>query len=108
MNLFRLFSRPQSSAPAARERLQVLLAHERVSVGGDADLVAKLRDEILAVISKHMKIDDEKVSVKMERGSNVSTLEVDIEIPFDAAKKINAANKANAAKKPEAGKKAAA
>jgi cell division topological specificity factor len=108
MNLFRLFSRPQSSAPAARERLQVLLAHERVSVGGDSDLVAKLRDEILRVISKHMKIDDDKVSVKMERGANVSTLEVDIEIPFDAAKKINAANKADAAKKPEAGKKAAA
>jgi len=113
MNLFRLFSRTQS-APAARERLQVLLAHERASVGGDADLVAKLRDEILAVISKHMKIDDEKVSVKMERGEQMSTLEVDIEIPFDATRKMNAANKADAAKKaeaakkPEAGKKAAA
>jgi len=85
MNLFRLFSRPQS-APAARERLQVLLAHERAAVG-DSDLVAKLRDEILRAISKHMQIDDEKVSVKMERGPQVSTLVVDIEIPFDAEKK---------------------
>ena len=33
MNLFRLFSRPRS-APAARERLQVLLAHERATAGG--------------------------------------------------------------------------
>lgn len=87
MNLFRFFSRPQeSSAPAARERLQVLLAHERASVG-DSDLVGKLRDEILKVISKHMKIDSEKVSVTMERGDQMSTLAVDIEIPFDAAKK---------------------
>ena len=45
MNLLRLFSRPRSSAPAARERLQVLLAHERAATGGDADLLGKLRDE---------------------------------------------------------------
>lgn len=86
MNLLRLFSRPSQSAPAARERLQVLLAHERVSTG-DSDLVTKLRDEILRVISKHMQIDDDKVSVKMERGAKMSTLAVDIEIPFDAASK---------------------
>ena len=85
MSLFRFFSR-SPSAPAARERVQVLLAHERGSVGG-ADLVTKLRDEILRVISKHMQIDDDKVSVKMERGAKVSTLAVDIEIPFDAGKK---------------------
>ena len=85
MKLFGFFSRP-ASAPAARERLQVLLAHERAAVG-DSDLVTKLRDEILRAISKHMQIDDDKVSVKMERGAKVSTLEVEIEIPFEAGKK---------------------
>lgn len=85
MNLRRLFSRSQS-APAARERLQVLLAHERASVGG-SDLVSKLRDEILQVISKHMQIDSEKVNVTMDRGAQVSTLAVDIEIPFSGNKK---------------------
>lgn len=85
MNLFRSFFRPPS-APSARERLQVLLAHERASVG-DSDLVTKLRDEILAVIAKHVRIDGDKVNVKMERGAKVSTLAVDIEIPFRAAKK---------------------
>lgn len=84
MNLFGFFSRSQS-APAARERLQVLLAHERASAG-DSDLVTKLRYEILKAISKHMQIDDEKVKVTMERGAQVSTLAVDIEIPFDAKK----------------------
>lgn len=85
MNLFRLFSRSQS-APAARERLQVLLAHERAAAG-DSDLITKLRDEILRAISKHMQIEHDKVSVRMERGANVSTLAVDIEIPFDAGRK---------------------
>ena len=89
MNIFRsLFRTP--TAPSARERLQVLLAHERASVG-DSDLVTKLRDEILAVIAKHIKVDGDKVSVKMERGAKVSTLEVDIEIPFEAAPKKKAA-----------------
>jgi cell division topological specificity factor len=100
MNLFRFFSKPQS-APAARERLQVLLAHERASVGG-SDLVTKLREEILKVIAKHMQVDDDKVSVKMERGAKMSTLAVDVEIPFDATRKAAAAA---AAKVP--GKKAA-
>ncbi|MGE0282818.1 MAG: cell division topological specificity factor MinE [Rhizobiaceae bacterium] len=85
MNLFRSFFRPPS-APSARERLQVLLAHERASVG-DSDLVTKLRDEILAVIAKHVQIDSDKVNVKMERGAKVSTLEVDIEVPFETSKK---------------------
>lgn len=84
MNLFRLFSKTQT-APAARERLQVLLAHERATSAG-TDLVAKLRDEIVRVISRHMDIDLDKVSVKMERGAQVSTLAVDVEIPFQQAK----------------------
>ncbi|MBD9372294.1 cell division topological specificity factor MinE [Rhizobium sp. ARZ01] len=79
MSIFRFFQK-QSSAPTARERLQVLLAHERASVG-QSDLVAILREEILAVIAKHVEIDDERVSVKMDRGEHVTTLEVDIEIP---------------------------
>ena len=85
MKLFRSFFQ-SPSAPSARERLQVLLAHERASVG-DSDLVNKLRDEILAVIAKHIQVDGDKVSVKMERGAQVSTLAVDIEIPFETTKK---------------------
>ncbi len=66
MSIFRFFSK-QTSAPTARERLQVLLAHERASVG-QSDLVAVLREEILAVIAKHVQVDRDKVNVTMERG----------------------------------------
>ena len=86
MSLFTFFNRKRS-APAARERLQILLAHERANIGGQADLVTILREEILAVVAKHVNIDPEKVTVTMERGDNVSTLEVDIEIPLHAEKK---------------------
>ena len=81
MNVFSLFSR-RNSAPVARDRLQILLAHERTMVGG-SDLVALLREEILAVIKKHVQVDSDKVQVKMDRGAAMSTLEVDIEIPTD-------------------------
>ncbi len=86
MSLFTFFNR-KSSAPAARERLQILLAHERANLGGQADLVTILREEILAVVAKHVNIDPEKVTVTMERGDNVSTLEVDIEIPLHVEKR---------------------
>jgi cell division topological specificity factor len=79
MNLFSLFKK-SGSAPIARDRLQILLAHERTIAGG-SDLVGILREEILAVIKKHVQVDQEKVQVKMERGEAVSTLAVDIEIP---------------------------
>ena len=84
MSMFRLFSsRPApapASAPIARERLQILLAHER-GLRGQPDLLMLLREEILSVVSRHIALDPEKVMVRMERGRNVSTLEVDIELP---------------------------
>jgi cell division topological specificity factor len=79
VNPFRLFSQKPSSAPQARERLQILLAHERALVGR-SDLVSILREEILKVIAKHVAIDPDKVRVKMGRTDTLSTLEVDIEI----------------------------
>ncbi len=82
MSLFNLFNR-RTSAPVARERLQILLAHERVT-GGHSQLVAVLQEEILAVIAKHMQIDRDKVVVKLDRGNEVSTLEIDIEMPPQA------------------------
>lgn len=81
MSIFDLF-RKQKSAPLARERLQVLLAHERNGVGNE--LVAVLREEILAVIAKHVQIDGDKVHVKMDSDEHVSLLEIDVEIPLSA------------------------
>ena len=78
MSLFNLFRR--GSAPVARDRLQVLLAHER-SARDKSDLLGILREEILAVIARHILFEPDKVRIKMGRGSSVSTLEVDIEIP---------------------------
>jgi len=79
MNLMAMFRR-QRSAPVARERLQVLLAHERMA-GSHSELLNQLREEILEVIAKHIKVDREKVNIKLDRGADVSTLEIDVEMP---------------------------
>ena len=80
MNLMSFFQR-RTSAPVARERLQILLAHERGVVGGKSDLVAVLREEILAVVRRHVSIERDGVQIKMNRGATMSTLEIEIEIP---------------------------
>ena len=77
------FMRRRGSAPVARERLQVLLAYERTN-RGYSDLLAVLREEIVAVIARHITIDRDSVAIKMDRGDTVSTLEIDIEIPHKA------------------------
>lgn len=79
MSLLTLF-RKKPSAPVARERLQVLLAHER-GANGQSELLAKLQEEILAVIAKHIKVSKEQVQIKLDRGADIATLEIDVEMP---------------------------
>ena len=80
MTLFDIFKRRGGSAPVARERLQLLLAYERGN-RNQPDLVAILREEIMAVITKHVKVDQDDVRVTMDRGKTSSTLEIDIQFP---------------------------
>lgn len=82
MSLFGLFGQ-RRSASVARERLQILLSHER-TLCGESDLLSILREEILAVIAKHVKVERDNVVVKMDRGDTVSLLEIDVEIPNSA------------------------
>jgi cell division topological specificity factor len=83
MMLLDLF-RPRRTATVARERLQVLLSHERAELG-QRDLLGLLRGEILAAITKHVMVDPDNIRIQMDRGSIVSTLEIDIEIPHSMA-----------------------
>ena len=78
MSLLDIFKR-RGSAPVARERLQVLLAYERTS-RQKPDLVLMLREEIMAVIARHVQVDQEDVQVSIERGETISTLEIDIQL----------------------------
>ncbi len=75
-------SRPpeQTTAPVARERLQVLLAHERRKPG-EANLLGLIKDDILAAIARHVSVEPEDVKVKVDRRKSVSTMRISLDLP---------------------------
>lgn len=82
------FMRRRASAPVARERLQILLEYERNMSNSQVDLIAVLRQDILAVVSRHVTVDPDRVQVSVDRGADVSTLAVDIVIPNRPVKRV--------------------
>ncbi len=84
MKLFRLLS-GRRSAPMARERLQILLTHERAHTGSSG-LISAPGGDIPRVIAKHVDDTPEKVEVKVRNGEEVAVLEIDVEIPQAVAR----------------------
>jgi len=80
MSLFRT-SPKQSSASLAKERLQIVLTHERRGASGEPDYLPALRQELLEVISKHTGIDLNEVSVTVDRKPDKEVLEVNVVLP---------------------------
>jgi cell division topological specificity factor len=72
--------KPESSAAAARERLQIVLAHERIGHTRE-DFLPKLQQEIVAVVARYVAIDPGRVNVSLDRGGDMSTLAIEIEMP---------------------------
>ena len=84
MNLFGFARKktPPATAQTAKDRLQILLAHERSSSGtAEADYLPMLQRDIVAAIRTHVPIGDKDVDVRMERGDNMSSLEINIDLP---------------------------
>ena len=84
MSLFDLIRkpRPAKTAQTAKDRLQILLAHERSSSGTTAaDYLPMLQRDLIAAIRKHVPIGEQDVEVRMERGDQMSSLEINIELP---------------------------
>ncbi|WP_347265904.1 cell division topological specificity factor MinE [Paracoccus sp. (in: a-proteobacteria)] len=78
---FNLRPKKSSTAQTAKERLQILLAHERAGGGASPDFLPLLQRDILEVVRRHMEIDGNAVEIKLERGNDLSSLEINIELP---------------------------
>lgn len=70
----------KTSADKAKERLQILIAHQRMDRGGP-DFLPELRRDIMEVIKKYVEVQDEGVDVKLGRQSGYDTLELNITLP---------------------------
>ncbi len=72
----------KQTASVAKERLQLILAHERTGRNAaKPDYLPQLQRELVAVISKYVDINPDHVIVNMERQDNLEVLEVKIELP---------------------------
>ena len=77
-----LLGEKKKTASVAKERLQIILAHERSGRNAaEPDYLPALQRELVAVISKYVKIDPTHLKVNMERQDNFEVLEVKIELP---------------------------
>tara|TARA_B100002019_G_C21162321_1_gene543958 strand:- start:340 stop:591 length:252 start_codon:yes stop_codon:yes gene_type:complete len=83
MALFGLFSRKRkTSAAAAKERLQILISHERQNRRGP-DFLPDLQRDILAVVKKYVSVRDDHVSIRLDRAGDASVLELNVILPED-------------------------
>ncbi|MES2877693.1 MAG: cell division topological specificity factor MinE [Pseudomonadota bacterium] len=83
MSFFSFFAgEKKKSASVAKERLQIILAHERSGRNAaEPDYLPALQRELMAVISKYVKINLADIKVNLERQDNLEVLEVKIELP---------------------------
>ncbi|MBS4051420.1 MULTISPECIES: cell division topological specificity factor MinE [Methylomonas] len=71
-----------SSASLAKERLQILVAHERSS-RNQPSYLPQLQQELLAVIRKYVNVGQDAITVNFEQDGNQETLELNIVLPDD-------------------------
>jgi len=82
MNLFDFLrrSQPRGSAQTAKDRLQIILAHERQD-RAQPDYLPLLQKDILGAIRKYVEVANDKVQMRLQRDDRMSTLEIEIELP---------------------------
>ena len=88
MSLFSLIfggNKPRT-ASIAKERLQLIIAHERNDADNTPDFLPALQQELMAVISKYISVNPEDIKVSIEKQGNMEVLEVNIVMPDSASK----------------------
>lgn len=72
----------KKTASVAKERLQIILAHERAGRGAATpDYMPALQEELLEVIAKYIHIDRNSFKVQLEKHGDYEVLELNITLP---------------------------
>ena len=81
MSLLRRIFGGQQSTPAAvaRERLQIIISHERSQK--KPDYLLDLQKDIIKVIAKYIEVDEDAVNVKLNNQGENSVLELNVTMP---------------------------
>ena len=82
-----ILGRKKTTAGVAKERLQIILAHERaLDESGDIDStkpswLPELQQELVEVIAKYIKINTDDLKVTLEKRDNLELLEINVTLP---------------------------
>ncbi len=74
------FQRPQKTAKVAKERLQIIIAHERVTLDRP-DYLSLLQRDLIDVIAKYVQINKDDVRIDLDRQDGCSILELNVTLP---------------------------
>ncbi len=85
MSILNFFRKRTESASVAKERLQIVLAHERAGRTAP-DFLPLLQKEILAVVAKYLEVSDEMIKIHLEKVGETSMLEINVELDKARAK----------------------
>ncbi len=85
MSLLNFFRKRTESASIAKERLQIVLAHERAGRNAP-EFLPLLQKEILAVVAKYLDVSDEMIKIHLEKVGGTSVLEINVELDKARAK----------------------
>jgi cell division topological specificity factor len=79
--LARLFGEKKKTASIAKNRLSLLIAHERHGPSATADFLPALQRELIEVISKYVSVNPDDIKVNLDKQDNYEVLEVNIVLP---------------------------
>lgn len=71
----------KSTASLARERLQVIVAHQRAGRANGLEFLPRMQQELLAVIRKYVTVGDDAIRMNVERDGGLEVLELNITLP---------------------------
>lgn len=77
-------SEPKNTAAVAKERLKVVVAHQRDGRDHAPAYLGQLREEILMVVRKYVQVPDSAVNVQVQREAGLEVLEMNIALNNDA------------------------
>jgi cell division topological specificity factor len=78
LKALRRFFGERGSSQVARERMQVVLMHDRLDL--TPDIMEALKNEILDVLARYMEIDKESIRVDLEQGKGYTALVSNVQI----------------------------
>jgi cell division topological specificity factor len=82
-----LFPERRNSAVIAKDRLKIVLAHERAS-GNAPDFLPALQKELIEVVGRYVEIRSDMLRVNVGRSGDTSLLEINVEIDGSQVKPV--------------------